>query len=209
MCSCCAWLPPPCTVGDAQVYSPPAFGPYHLPNRGGGEQCWWEGDWRADVVYCHQDHTGPTEKCEGQNSDIACVLHMTREGFANMHALCVSIFAVFKSVFDCSACYVYFHLSWQKFRSSSWPDATSVMCVFVWVVCYSQMVAVDVTQSDLIFYLLLSGVPGCFASPWRYITTLHGTDQSQLAWAGNSLGWMWGFLLKHLKFELTDLVYSD
>lgn len=55
-------------VGDAQLYSPKAPGPYHLSNRGGCEQCEWQRGTAADVVHSHQNHTGPREECQGMSS---------------------------------------------------------------------------------------------------------------------------------------------
>ena len=60
--------PHPTAVRDAQLQSPKALGPDHLPHRGGGEQCEREGGGAADVVHSHQNHTGPTEECQGTSS---------------------------------------------------------------------------------------------------------------------------------------------
>lgn len=51
------------TVGDAQLHSPKALGPHHLPHRGGCQLCEWQGGGTADVVHSHQNHTGPTAQC--------------------------------------------------------------------------------------------------------------------------------------------------
>lgn len=61
--SCSERHPHPPAVGDAQLFSPEALGPHHLPHRGGCDQCERQGGRAADVVHGHQSHTGPTEEC--------------------------------------------------------------------------------------------------------------------------------------------------
>ena len=58
-------LPHPRTVGNAQLYCSKAPGPYHLPDRGGGEQRQWQGQRAPDAVNGHQNHPGPQEECQG------------------------------------------------------------------------------------------------------------------------------------------------
>lgn len=49
-------------AGDAQLHSTKAFGPYHLPHRGGSEQCERERGRATDAVHSYKNHIGPPEK---------------------------------------------------------------------------------------------------------------------------------------------------
>ncbi len=58
-------LPHSCDTGNAQVHFPGSSGPYHLPHRSGGEQCWGPRNRRSDAVDCYPDHIRSWKECEG------------------------------------------------------------------------------------------------------------------------------------------------